>query len=111
MGYHTPDAYYQPEAFGLTIVEVEDDPSCGYNFNTFVIWKHQDGRVFYATDAGCSCYSQFEWATTLEDLELLSNWEDFEQEVTVWADAAGFGANGYPEGKHALLMAGAGALA
>lgn len=105
MGYYTPDPYGQPEKFGLTIVTVEDDPSCGYDFNTFVIWKHEDGRVFYASDAGCSCSSPFEWIKGLEDLEVLTDWEDFEQEVTVWAESAGW--RGYPEGKHNLLKAAA----
>jgi len=105
MGYYSPDPYYQPEAFGLTKLIEEDDPNASYSFDLFVIWKHEDGRVFYATDSGCSCPSPFEWARGLEDLEELTDWEEFENEVTIWSDYLE-----YPEGKHNLLRAAAEAL-
>lgn len=106
MGYYDPDPYHQPEKFGLTIVETEDTGG-GYEFNIFTVWKHQDGRVFYAQDSGCSCPSPFEWADGLEDLTELTDWEAFAQTVKDW---------GYDDEpiyeivRHNLLQAGAKAL-
>lgn len=52
--------YYSPEAYGLTVVgEIEMDDG-GYGFDTTVLWRNADGRLFWAHDAGCSCPSPFE---------------------------------------------------
>ena len=39
---------------------------------TFVVWKHKDGRVFWAHDSGCSCPSPFEDYNNLSDLTELT---------------------------------------
>lgn len=53
--------YYQPEDFGLEIFEHIEDDHASYSFDDFVIWRRlEDGKLFYATDAGCSCPSPFE---------------------------------------------------
>lgn len=68
MGYSRPDPYYQPEAFGLRKVDELYDPEASYSFDMLVVWQHDDGRLFYATDAGCSCPSPYEDFRQLEDL-------------------------------------------
>lgn len=61
--------YYNPEDFGLTIVdEIEwrDEP---YEFDLTVIWKDKSGKYWIADDSGCSCPSPFEDYHTLESLD------------------------------------------
>jgi len=51
--------YYQPEAFGLTIVaELEEGGS--YEFNTTVVFRRDSGELVWTHDAGCSCPTPFE---------------------------------------------------
>lgn len=68
MSYGSPDVYYQPEHFKLTQVGMISDPEADWSFDDFVVWQHEDGRLFYASDAGCSCPSPFESYTSLGDL-------------------------------------------
>jgi len=86
MSYLTPDAYYQPESFGLTMVHEIDGPDACYSFDMFVLWRHADGRLFYATDSGCSCPSPFEDFTSLADLSPLTDdtWGEFSERLNAW---------------------------
>lgn len=81
MGFYTPDLYYQPEAFGLTPVGELDDPNADWSFDTFVVWKHEDGSYYFAQDAGCSCPIPFEDYTNLESASKVESMEQFESEV------------------------------
>jgi hypothetical protein len=47
--------YYTPEAFGLTEVFDVDKSSGSYEFDSFVIWKDDNGRYYWGSDSGCSC--------------------------------------------------------
>lgn len=80
MGWGEPDVYYQPEKFGLTIV-AEVDPSEEYEFDITAVWKHEDGRVFWGQDSGCSCPSPFEGYNNIDDLTELRNYEDYRKLV------------------------------
>lgn len=77
-----PDVYYNPEKFGLTTVFEADDGG-SYEFDIFAVWKDDYGNFYYGTDAGCSCPSPFEWATSLEDVtqaskhEIITAFEDW----------------------------------
>lgn len=67
MGYYVHDVYSSPEVFGLEIVfAVDTGEQC--EFDMVIVWRDDAGRFYFATDAGCSCPSPFEWATGLEDL-------------------------------------------
>ena len=68
-----PDVYYSPEKFDLKpYVEVElDEPN--YSFDILMVWKHESGKFYWATDSGCSCPSPFEEYTYLESLEELTS--------------------------------------
>ena len=83
MTYGTPDVYYQPEHFGLTPIGEIDDPEACYSFDKLVVWQHDDGRLFWASDSGCSCPSPFEDYTSLDDLNDLTaeTWNDFAEDV------------------------------
>lgn len=109
--------YDYPEKHGLTLVEAIDDPDACYSFGIFALWRHEDGRLFYAQDSGCSCPSPFETYDSLNDLTELTNnsWKDFEKAVNEWQDY-----NTTYEGRvrdetlmcrHEMMMAGAKALA
>ncbi|WP_367137995.1 hypothetical protein [Saccharothrix sp. HUAS TT1] len=69
MGWYDPDPYNQPEKFGLTsVAEVHwDDDS--YQFDFMVVWYDAEGKLYWATDSGCSCPSPFEDYRSLESLE------------------------------------------
>lgn len=69
MGWGTPDAYYQPEELGLTIVAEVEYSDMDYQFDTRVVWRHDDGRLLTARDSGCSCPSPFEDYTSVEKLD------------------------------------------
>jgi hypothetical protein len=75
--------YYYPQNMGLAQVGYLDDPNANYSFDDLVVWQHEDGRVFWATDSGCSCPTPFEDYTTLESLSELTSesWNDFEDDV------------------------------
>ena len=85
MGWGKPDVYYQPEEFGLKKVAEYEQPDMSYEFAMAVVWEHEEsGRLYWATDSGCSCPSPFEDYTTLESLGdplTLENFAEFEKEV------------------------------
>lgn len=83
MSYDAPDVYYQPEAFGLRPIGMLSDPDQCYGFNDLAVWQHTDGRVFFAHDAGCSCYSPFQDFTSLDDLDeaTAATWAEFQTAV------------------------------
>jgi hypothetical protein len=62
------NAYNSPEKLGLTILGQLYDPNSYYDFHDLIVWAHNDGRIFYATDSGCSCPSPFEDYNTLASL-------------------------------------------
>lgn len=82
MGYNNPDVYYQPEAFGLTPLGQLDDPDADWSFDIFSVWKHESGKIYYGEDAGCSCPSPFEDATSLDHLTEVVSMFDFIDAVT-----------------------------
>jgi hypothetical protein len=85
VSYYDNNPYNNPEKFGLTRVALLDDPEASYSFGYLVLWKHEDGRLFYAQDSGCSCPSPFEDFNTLEDLTPLVDttlsWIAFKNDV------------------------------
>lgn len=60
--------YYSPELFGVRPIGEIDDPDACYSFDYLVVWQHEDGRLFYGTDSGCSCPSPFEDVTSIDEL-------------------------------------------
>lgn len=62
------NTYDDPGKYGLAQVGELWEPDMSYEFNMLVVWKHADGRVFYAEDRGCSCPSPFENYEELSDL-------------------------------------------
>ena len=69
MSYGTPDLYYQPEQFGLTMLgEIEWSEPC-YDFDLTAVWVDADKKLYWASDSGCSCPSPFEGFTSVADAE------------------------------------------
>lgn len=52
--------YYNPEAFGLSVVAEIEYSSGEYEFDTRVVWKDKAGKLWTARDSGCSCPTPFE---------------------------------------------------
>ena len=86
----TDNFYYNPEKSGLTILTTLDESDMSYEFNTFVIWEHKDGRLFYAEDSGCSCPTPFENFTELSSLNRITKTSlpYFEEELKAWNESA-----------------------
>ena len=51
--------HYSPEKFNLEML-VFDEPGMSYEFNTLCFWATEDGKVYSASDSGCSCPTPFE---------------------------------------------------
>lgn len=51
--------YYEPESLELEMVSF-DEPDLSYEYNTLCFWATKDGKVFSASDSGCSCPTPFE---------------------------------------------------
>lgn len=66
------NVYSQPEKFGLRqIAFIEEE--LGYEFNMLVAWIDESGRIYWASDAGCSCPEPFENFQDIGDLHMLSD--------------------------------------
>lgn len=81
MGYSDPDVYYQPEYFDLEIVGTLELAEPCWSFDMFAVFKHADGRTFWAQDSGCSCPSPFENYNSLESLNEFSNVSELRSEI------------------------------
>lgn len=63
------NVYYGPEEFDLkTVGEIswDDEP---YQFELTVVWKDNEGNLYWASDSGCSCPSPFEDFYSKDQLE------------------------------------------
>lgn len=74
--------YHHPEATGLTVVKIIEDPDASYSFETIALWRNADGDLLYAEDSGCSCPSPFEDATLKQLTD--ETWPEFETTVKEW---------------------------
>ena len=63
--------YYNPDKCGLVpVCEIEwSEPD--YSFDTTVIWKAENGKLYTASDSGCSCPMPFEDYHKLSDLTIV----------------------------------------
>lgn len=52
--------YSHPGKLGLEIVGEAWDENASYSFCYFVVWRDQEGNLYYAEDEGCSCPAPFE---------------------------------------------------
>jgi hypothetical protein len=60
------------DASGLEFVDSIDDAG-SYEFHTLSVWRDKEtGRIYYASDSGCSCPTPFENYTTLSSLTELT---------------------------------------
>ena len=55
----TMNPYYNPEKLELELVSY-DEPNMSYAYNTLCFWATKDGRIYSASDSGCSCPTPFE---------------------------------------------------
>jgi hypothetical protein len=71
---------YNPEAFGMTVVAEIEYSSGNYEFDTRIVWKNAEGRLFTARDSGCSCPIPFDDFRTIESLDTF-DWQALKNEV------------------------------
>ena len=66
--------YYHPEKFGLVTVAELEMRERNYDFWIVAVWRHTEtGKLYWASDSGCSCPSPFEDYHSLDDLTPLSS--------------------------------------
>lgn len=69
--------YYDPESYGLETVidfDVYEEP---YEFSLVCVWRENaTGKLWGATDSGCSCPVPFEDHTFPTDFVEIRNWQD-----------------------------------
>jgi hypothetical protein len=81
--------YYNPDKLGLTLLSF-DEPGMSYEYNTLCFWSTGDGRVYSASDSGCSCPTPFEGyegadqKAVLQGLEQIESPEQAEQTFKSW---------------------------
>ena len=70
-GFEGNNPYYNPDKCGLVpVCEVEwYEPI--YSFDTTVVWKAGNGKLYTASDSGCSCPTPFDDYHKLSDLTLV----------------------------------------
>lgn len=79
--FNGANPYYNPDKCGLEIFD-EIDTAGSYEFDTFVIWKKiDDGKLYYASDSGCSCPTPFESFYGLDELNSITeeNFHGFDE--------------------------------
>lgn len=52
--------YYDPEKYGLKVIDSWDFSDGSYVFDLRVVWRDKNGDLLTARDSGCSCPSPFE---------------------------------------------------
>lgn len=68
---------YNPEKYGVTIVECFDAYEQNYDFHQVLVVKSiETGRLYAATDSGCSCPIPFEDHKFPSDFIEVRKWED-----------------------------------
>jgi len=68
---------YKPEWFKLTQV-ADAETGGGYDFDTALLFKHENGSFWYAHDSGCSCPTPFAGFTFGDGLRRLNTLDDLE---------------------------------
>jgi hypothetical protein len=61
--------YTNPARVSLEVVGSVGWTDEDYSFNLTVVWRDQQGKLYMADDAGCSCPSPFEDFHSIDDLQ------------------------------------------
>ncbi|KPC90778.1 hypothetical protein ADL27_32380 [Streptomyces sp. NRRL F-6602] len=81
--------YYSPSVYGARTVGSVDTIG-GYEYNMFLVVQRQsDNELFWATDAGCSCFAPFEYVSSIEDMELITDTATFSKIARKWIRESG----------------------
>lgn len=81
--------YYSAAKLGLEQLEF-DRSSGSYEYDTIVFWATKDGRIYTASDSGCSCPTPFEGYSgddlddILQGLERIGSVEQAEATFDSW---------------------------
>ena len=74
-----------PEKLGLSIFGRLEASKAYYGFHELIVWRQDaTGDLFYASDEGCSCPAPFEDYRSVEDLEPLTDYKKFSDDVHEW---------------------------
>ncbi len=83
---HNP--YFNPEKLGIKEQLNIDECDTGYDFNTLCFFVHKDGRIFSASDSGCSCPTPFEGyeGASIDDckMQLVTSYDQALRIYTEW---------------------------
>lgn len=81
MPAYDENVYVHPEKYGLEIVACVDAYEPDYSFDLFLILREKaTGKLFVASDSGCSCPMPFEDHDFPQDFTEVKTWEDVKRE-------------------------------
>lgn len=67
--------YYAPDKLGLEIIDGMDYRNESWQFDLIYVWREiATGKLYYATDSGCSCPDPFA-GFRIADLHELESWD------------------------------------
>lgn len=75
--------YSDYASIGWELLEIGDE-NLDYEFDILAFWKTPDGRVFSASDSGCSCPTPFENYENEAELERVGSLAQAEQIIDSW---------------------------
>lgn len=82
----TINPYYNPEKLDLEMFTF-NQPNMGYEFNTLCFWATENGRIYTASDSGCSCpvpFEDYEGENQIEIIQKLEQIDSIEQAESVF---------------------------
>jgi hypothetical protein len=78
------NVYYNPTEVGATVVG-EIDMGGSYEFDIFLVLRSEaTGKLYCATDSGCSCPTPFEDHSFSDDFRHLFSLAEFDQALADW---------------------------
>lgn len=80
--------FFSSEKLGLQMISAEES-NMSYEFNTFCFWSTEDGKVYFAEDAGGSVpvpFESYEGTTQEEVLALLQRVKNVEHGIACFDD-------------------------
>lgn len=66
--------YYDPHKLSLEMISFHE-PGLSWEYNTLCFWATEDGRVYSASDSGCSCPTPFEQYEGEDEKEVITKLE------------------------------------
>lgn len=84
--YYFSTPSFSPEYWRLTIVDTIERGG-GYDYDTTILWKHENGTFWIGHDSGCSCptpFDGYDFGDGLQQVHRASDITDFLASFDSW---------------------------